>query len=115
MSRTAHHDEQCTARFTATIAARMRPRARASALQQPFTRQRQRIIRAGAMMLIAENAEYSGLLSGGCLEGHLAELGRELEIGQSKRVRYDMHGPDDPLFGLGSDRERSMDLRHYRD
>lgn len=67
-------------------------------------------IRAGAMMLIAENAEYSGLLSGGCLEGQLAELGREREISQSKRVRYDMHGPDDPLFGLGSGRESSMDI-----
>jgi xanthine/CO dehydrogenase XdhC/CoxF family maturation factor len=63
------------------------------------------------MMLIAESGLCSGLLSGGCLEGHLAEHGREvLQIGQSKFVRYDMHGPDDALFGLGSGRESSMGI-----
>jgi xanthine dehydrogenase accessory factor len=67
--------------------------------------------KAGALMLIAQSGEYSGLLSGGCLEGDLAEHGRTvLKDGQPKRVRYDMHGPDDLLFGLGSGCEGAMDI-----
>jgi xanthine dehydrogenase accessory factor len=67
--------------------------------------------KAGALMLIAQSGEYSGLLSGGCLEGDLAEHGRAvLKDGQPKLVRYDMHGPDDLLFGLGSGCEGAMDI-----
>ena len=44
----------------------------------------------GAYMLIAGNGEYAGLLSGGCLEGDLAEHGRAvLATGVAKLVRYD--------------------------
>jgi xanthine/CO dehydrogenase XdhC/CoxF family maturation factor len=65
--------------------------------------------KAGAMMLIAESGEYAGLLSGGCLEGDLAEQGRAvLKDGGPKLVRYDTHGPDDLLFGLGSGCEGTM-------
>jgi xanthine/CO dehydrogenase XdhC/CoxF family maturation factor len=67
--------------------------------------------KAGALMLIAQGGEYSGLLSGGCLEGDLAEHGRAvLKGGQPKLVRYDMHGPDELLFGLGSGCEGAMDI-----
>jgi xanthine dehydrogenase accessory factor len=67
--------------------------------------------KAGALMLIAESGEYSGLLSGGCLEGDLAEHGRAvLRDGIAKVVRYDMHGPDDLLFGLGSGCEGAMNI-----
>jgi xanthine/CO dehydrogenase XdhC/CoxF family maturation factor len=67
--------------------------------------------KAGSLMLIAQSGEYSGLISGGCLEGDLAEHGRAvLKDGQSKLVRYDMHGPDDLLFGLGSGCEGAMDI-----
>ncbi len=54
-------------------------------------------------MLIAASGEYAGLLSGGCLEGDLAEHGRRVLAsgGQPHLVRYDMHGPEDLLFGLG--------------
>lgn len=67
--------------------------------------------KAGALMLIAASGEYAGLLSGGCLEGDLAEHGRQvLTDGLPKMVRYDMHGPDDLLFGLGSGCEGAMDI-----
>jgi xanthine/CO dehydrogenase XdhC/CoxF family maturation factor len=65
----------------------------------------------GAYMLIAGNGEYAGLLSGGCLEGDLAEHGRAvLATGIAKLVRYDTWGPDDLLFGLGSGCEGAMDI-----
>ncbi len=65
----------------------------------------------GALMLIAGSGEYAGLLSGGCLEGDLADHGRAvLDTGQPKLVHYDMHGPDDLLFGLGSGCEGAMDI-----
>jgi xanthine/CO dehydrogenase XdhC/CoxF family maturation factor len=65
----------------------------------------------GALMLIGASGEYAGLLSGGCLEGDLAEHGRSvLEGGAPLLVHYDMHGPDDLLFGLGSGCEGAMDI-----
>ncbi len=65
----------------------------------------------GTLMLIAASGEYAGLLSGGCLEGDLADHGRAvLETGAPKLVHYDMHGPDDLLFGLGSGCEGAMDI-----
>lgn len=65
----------------------------------------------GAQMLIAGSGEYAGLLSGGCLEGDLSERAqRVFESGQSEIVRYDMRGPDDLLFGLGSGCEGAMDI-----
>jgi xanthine dehydrogenase accessory factor len=65
----------------------------------------------GALMLIAQSGEYAGLLSGGCLEGDLAEHGRAVfNDGKAKLVRYDMHGPDELVFGLGSGCEGAMDI-----
>jgi len=65
----------------------------------------------GALMLIADSGEYAGLLSGGCLEGDLAEHGQAVLAGGAARlVRYDMRGPNDLLFGLGSGCEGAMDI-----
>jgi xanthine dehydrogenase accessory factor len=65
----------------------------------------------GAHMLIAANGEYAGLLSGGCLEGDLAEHGRAvLATGVAKLARYNTQGAEDLLFGLGSGCEGTMDI-----
>jgi xanthine dehydrogenase accessory factor len=65
----------------------------------------------GAHMLLANDGEYAGLLSGGCLEGDLAEHARAvLASGHAKLVSYDMRGPGDLLFGLGSGCEGAMDI-----
>lgn len=63
----------------------------------------------GALMLICESGEFAGLLSGGCLEGDLAQHAKEvLATGVPKEVSYDMRGPDDLLWGLGSGCEGAM-------
>ena len=65
----------------------------------------------GAHLLLTADGEYAGLLSGGCLEGDLAQHGRAvLASGSAKLVSYDMRGPDDLLFGLGSGCEGAMDI-----
>src|ERR1039457_5064451 len=65
----------------------------------------------GALLLLAGDGEYAGLLSGGCLEGDLAHHGRAvLAAGGAKLLSYDMHGPDDLLFGLGSGCEGAMEI-----
>ena len=65
----------------------------------------------GAQMLIASSGEYAGLLSGGCLEGDLSERARRVfDSGYSEIVRYDMRGPEDLLFGLGSGCEGAMEI-----
>jgi xanthine/CO dehydrogenase XdhC/CoxF family maturation factor len=67
--------------------------------------------KAGTHMLITATGEYAGLLSGGCLEGDLAERARAvLSDGASRIAHYDMRGPDDLLFGLGSGCEGAMDI-----
>jgi xanthine/CO dehydrogenase XdhC/CoxF family maturation factor len=67
--------------------------------------------KAGALLLIAENGDYAGLLSGGCLEGDLRErAGRVIAEGVVERVRYDMRGPEDLLWGMGSGCEGAMDV-----
>jgi xanthine dehydrogenase accessory factor len=65
----------------------------------------------GALMLIAGDGEYAGLLSGGCLESDLREHARAvIETRQSRVVSYDMRSPDDQLFGLGAGCEGAMDI-----
>src|SRR6202140_2997394 len=65
----------------------------------------------GAHLLLTADGEYAGLLSGGCLEGDLAQHGRAaLASGSAKLVSYDMGGPDDLLVGLGSGCEGAMDI-----
>ncbi len=63
----------------------------------------------GALMLIATNGDYSGLLSGGCLEGDLRQHAHSvIETGEPRIVSYDLFGPDDLLWGLGLGCEGAM-------
>lgn len=65
----------------------------------------------GALILIAANGEYAGLISGGCLEGDLREHARAvIADGAPRTVRYDMRGEDEQLWGLGLGCEGAMDI-----
>ena len=67
--------------------------------------------KAGALMLIAANGDYSGLLSGGCLEGDLREHALSvIETGEPRIVCYDLFGPEDLLWGLGIGCEGAMKI-----
>lgn len=56
----------------------------------------------GAMMLIAPDHTYVGLISGGCLEGDLLHHADAVfESGEPKQLTYDMHAGDDLVWGLG--------------
>jgi len=56
----------------------------------------------GAMMLIARDGSFEGLISGGCLEGDLLHHAAEVfENRAPKRVTYDMHADDDLVWSLG--------------
>ena len=67
--------------------------------------------KAGALMLIAANGDYSGLLSGGCLEGDLREHALSvIETGEPRIVSYDLFGPEDLLWGLGIGCEGAMKI-----
>lgn len=69
----------------------------------------------GALMLIAANGDYSGLLSGGCLEGDLKEYALSvIETGEPRIVSYDLFGPDDLLWGLGLGCEGAMRILLFR-
>jgi xanthine dehydrogenase accessory factor len=63
----------------------------------------------GAMLLIASDGEYAGLISGGCLEGDLAERARAvIETGVASLVTYDLRNSDDLVWGLGLGCEGAM-------
>lgn len=65
----------------------------------------------GAPLLITREGDYSGLLSGGCLEGDLCTHAREvIDSGTARQVSYDSRGPDDLLFGLGAGCEGAMSI-----
>ena len=56
----------------------------------------------GAMMLIAADNSYHGLISGGCLEADLASHAMEVFTdGKTRNVCYDMSHGDDFAWGLG--------------
>jgi xanthine/CO dehydrogenase XdhC/CoxF family maturation factor len=58
--------------------------------------------KAGAQMLITGDGDFQGMLSGGCLEGDLAERARTvLETGEPQSVTYDLGSNDEELWGLG--------------
>jgi xanthine/CO dehydrogenase XdhC/CoxF family maturation factor len=62
-------------------------------------------------MLIATDGQYSGLLSGGCLEGDLRHHAETVILtGESKLVAYDTRGPDDLLWGMGLGCEGAMQI-----
>jgi xanthine/CO dehydrogenase XdhC/CoxF family maturation factor len=63
----------------------------------------------GALILIAANGEYGGLLSGGCLEGDLREHALTvITDGRARTVHYDLRGPEELLWGLGLGCEGAM-------
>jgi xanthine dehydrogenase accessory factor len=65
--------------------------------------------KAGAMLLIATDGEYAGLISGGCLEGDLGERARAvIETGHAALVTYDLRNADDLVWGLGLGCEGAM-------
>ena len=65
----------------------------------------------GAMMLIAADNSYKGLISGGCLEADLAAHAREVfSDGKTRNVRYDMSHGDDFAWGLGLGCDGVIDL-----
>jgi xanthine/CO dehydrogenase XdhC/CoxF family maturation factor len=65
----------------------------------------------GALMLIAANGDYSGLLSGGCLESDLLEHARTVILsGEARAVHYDLRAPDELLWGLGLGCEGAMHI-----
>lgn len=58
--------------------------------------------KAGAQMLITADGKFHGMLSGGCLEGDLAERARAvIESGLAQAVTYDLGQNDAELWGLG--------------
>lgn len=58
--------------------------------------------KAGRQILIRANGQHAGLVSGGCLEGDLAEHARKvIESGQAQSVTYDMRNEADDLWGIG--------------
>jgi xanthine dehydrogenase accessory factor len=57
--------------------------------------------KAGSQMLVDSTGDFQGMLSGGCLEGDLAERSRKIMTnGMAEIVTYDLRGDDD-VFGLG--------------
>lgn len=58
--------------------------------------------KAGAQMLMTADGRFQGMLSGGCLEGDLAERARLVaESGEPQSVTYDLGASDEELWGLG--------------
>ena len=58
--------------------------------------------KAGAQMLITSGGQFQGMLSGGCLEGDLAERAKAVaSSGEPQAVTYDLGQDDDELWGLG--------------
>jgi xanthine/CO dehydrogenase XdhC/CoxF family maturation factor len=58
--------------------------------------------KAGAQMLITQDGNFQGMLSGGCLEGDLAERAKKVAgSGEPQLVTYDLRAEDDDLWGLG--------------
>jgi len=58
--------------------------------------------RPGARMLVTEDGEMTGAISGGCLEGDARQRARQAIFrGEPALVTYDMRDEDDPRHGLG--------------
>jgi len=58
--------------------------------------------KVGARMLISGEGTFQGMLSGGCLEGDLAErAARVVSTGKPDMVTYDLGLNDEELWGLG--------------
>ena len=58
--------------------------------------------KAGRHLLMNADGSHAGLISGGCLEGDLAEHARQvLTSGEPKVITYDMRDDADDLWGIG--------------
>ncbi len=58
--------------------------------------------KAGTQLLMRTDGQHAGLVSGGCLEGDLAEHARKvLDTGEATVVTYDMRDDADDLWGIG--------------
>lgn len=58
--------------------------------------------REGARLLIRADGRTVGSVSGGCLEGDIAEIAREvLATGRPRLAQYDLTSDDDAVWGLG--------------
>ena len=56
--------------------------------------------KAGARMIINSQGDFQGMLSGGCLEGDLAERARAvLDSGKAQTVSYDLGVNGEELWG----------------
>ncbi len=57
--------------------------------------------KAGSQMLLNDEGDFQGMLSGGCLEGDLAERSKSIiKNGVAEVITYDLRADDD-VFGLG--------------
>lgn len=67
--------------------------------------------KAGTMMLIDQQQQYAGLLSGGCLEADIALHAEPIfNSEQTKLLRYDLTTDADLLWGLGLGCEGKIDI-----
>lgn len=58
--------------------------------------------REGARLLIRQDGTTVGSISGGCLEGDVAEAAREvIQTGEPRMLTYDLTADDDAVWGLG--------------
>jgi xanthine dehydrogenase accessory factor len=58
--------------------------------------------KAGHRIIITADGNYQGLVSGGCLEGDLAEHARTvIDSGVGKAVTYDLRDEADEIWGMG--------------
>ena len=82
----------------ATLRARGEPAALATIIRVAGSTYR----RAGARLLIRQDETTVGSISGGCLEGDVAEAAREvLRTGRARMMTYDLTADDDAVWGLG--------------
>jgi xanthine dehydrogenase accessory factor len=85
-----------------TSFARWSAEGRALVLASVYATEGSTYSKAGAHMLITDDGKFHGMLSGGCLEGDLAERARAvIETGEPQSVTYDLRQNDEELWGLG--------------
>ena len=67
--------------------------------------------RAGARLLVPAEGEPIGNISGGCLEGDVARIGREvIASGEPRLVEFDLTADDDAVWGYGLGCNGAMEL-----
>ena len=80
----------------------MRPAGEPMALATVVATRGSTYRRAGARLLIPPEGEPIGNISGGCLEGDVARIGREvIAVGEPRLVEFDMTADDDAVWGYG--------------